>query len=114
MGVILLKDKQARIFLLLKNVQQPWYLATLAKASDSTYVHTSNFIKKCEQMGLTANEKHGKIKEIKLTEKGMRLADALGTVYTIISQLPQQSAPQPKQSEEPKPQPPQPEKQEKK
>ena len=83
---ILLRDKQARIILLLKNSQQPWYLSTLSKACDTTYVHTSNFIKTCESLGITTNEKHGKIKEIKLTERGMQLAELLSVMYGIINQ----------------------------
>jgi predicted transcriptional regulator len=83
---ILFRDKQARIILLLKNSQQPWYLSTLSKACDTTYVHTSNFIKTCESLGITTNEKHGKIKEIKLTERGMQLAELLSVMYGIINQ----------------------------
>lgn len=90
---ILFKDKQARIILLLKNNQQPWYLSTLSKACDTTYVHTSNFIKTCESLGITTNEKHGKIKEIKLTERGMQLAELLSVMYGIINQTANNGAP---------------------
>jgi predicted transcriptional regulator len=83
-GEILFKSKQTRILLSLRNNQQPWYISTLAKSSDATYVHTSNFLKKCEILGITTNEKHGKIKEIKLTEKGIQIANMLSNIYTII------------------------------
>lgn len=81
---ILFKEKQTKILLALRNSQQPWYLTTLASACGTTYVHTSNFIKKCEEMGITSKEKHGKIKEIKLTEKGLQIANLLSNIYTII------------------------------
>lgn len=83
---ILFKDKQARIILILSGSQQPWYLSTLSKACDTTYVHTSNFIKTCEEMGITTNERHGKIKEIKLTDKGVQLATLLSSMYSIMNQ----------------------------
>lgn len=86
-GSIILKDKQAKIILTLKNNQQSWYLTTLAKASGTTYVHACNFIKTCEAIGIVTNEKHGKIKEIKLTEKGMQIADQISTIYSVIAQL---------------------------
>ena len=95
---ILLKEKQAKIILLLKGSQQAWYIATLAKASDTTYVHTCNFIKKCETLGLVTNQRHGKIKEIKLTDRGMQLADMLNGISNIIVQ--QQQSQQAKQQME--------------
>jgi predicted transcriptional regulator len=89
-GKIILKDKQARILLSLRNNQQPWHITTLAQACGTTYVHACNFIKECESLGLTSNEKHGKIKEIKLTEKGMKVADSISNIYSILDQQPQQ------------------------
>lgn len=99
---LFLKDKQAKILITLRNVQQPWYISTLAKASDSTYVHASKFLSSCEKMGLVKNEKHGKIKEIKLTERGMQLAETLASVYSILNQA-HNDAQQKQQKEQPKP-----------
>ena len=105
-GSILLKDKQAMILVSLKEGKQPWHIATLSKACNTTYVHTSNFIKKCEQIGIVQNERHGKMKEIKLTEKGAKLADLLSGVYAMINQqnLAQQ-APKPAEEKEKAPPP---------
>lgn len=86
-GSIILKDKQAKIILLLKNTQQPWYISSLSKASGTTYVHACNFVKKCEVMGIVTNEKHGKIKEIKLTEKGVQIAEMISNIYSSIDPL---------------------------
>ncbi len=83
---IILKEKQSRILITLRSNQQAWYIASLAKAADTTYVHACNFIKTCETLGLVTNEKHGKIKEIKLTERGIQLADMLNSVTTLITQ----------------------------
>lgn len=97
-----MKDKQARIILALKNTQQPWYLSSLAKACNITYVHTTNTIKVFESLGLTTNEKHGKIKEIKLTERGAQLATLLEKIYEIINQA-QKQQPEPKVPKEESP-----------
>lgn len=85
-GSILLKDKQAMILVSLREGKQPWHISSLSKACNTTYVHTSNFIKKCEMMGIVQNERHGKTKEIKLTEKGTKLAEMLAGVYSLINQ----------------------------
>ncbi len=89
-GQILFKEKQVRIILLLKNTQQAWRIANLSSSSGTTYVHTHNFLKNCAALGIVSIEKHGKIKEIKLTEKGNQIADALTIVYSAISQPSQQ------------------------
>jgi predicted transcriptional regulator len=102
-GTIILKDKQAKVLLALKNVQQPWHITSLAKASESTYVHTHNFIKTCLAMGIVSIDKHGKIKEIKLTEKGVAIADMISGIYTIMNQTKtQQAKPQDEKEEKEK------------
>ncbi len=94
---ILLKQKQVRVLLSLRDVSQSWYISTLAKSSDSTYVHVCNFLSVCESLGITSSEKHGKLKVIRLTEKGLKLADSL---FSITSMLSAQKQPQ----QEPAPQ----------
>ncbi len=82
---IIFKDKQAKIILSLKNPGQSWYISSLAKASNTTYVHTCNFIALCENIGITTSEKHGKIKVIKLTEKGSQIAEMIAGIYNAIN-----------------------------
>ncbi len=92
---IIFKDKQARIIMSLRTPGQNWYISSLAKATDTTYVHTCRFIGMCEAMGITTSERHGKIKVIKLTDKGSQLADMVAGIYSIIGQ------PQPQKPVEP-------------
>ncbi len=101
-GPILIKEKQVKILLLLKNNPQAWHIGTLAVASGTTYVHTHNFLKSCAALGIASIEKHGKIKEIKLTEKGNQLADSLTLIYASISQPPQQQQAKPEEKKEEK------------
>ncbi len=81
---IILKDKQARIILSLREKEQEWYLSSLAKATDTTYVHACRFIGMCEGLGITTSERHGKIKVIKLTEKGNQIADLISGIYGMM------------------------------
>src|SRR5271157_5240409 len=84
MDNILFKDKQLRMLLILKDSTQNWYLSTLAQRASATYVHACNFVNACESLGIATSEKHGKIKTVKLTDKGYKLAELLESANTII------------------------------
>lgn len=88
---IILKHKQTKILLALLDTSQNWYISTLAKSSDTTYVHACNFLATCESLGITSSERHGKLKLIKLTEKGLKIANLLSSITSMInSQEPQE------------------------
>ena len=53
--------------------------------SSTTYVHACNFLAECEHLGITESEKHGKIKIIKLTEKGQRLAEMIAGINSLVA-----------------------------
>ena len=84
-GGILFKSKHLRILLALMDQTQSWYVSTLAKASDTTYVHTCNFIAECVALGIMESERHGKLKVVRLTQKGARIADMLANASTLIN-----------------------------
>ena len=86
-GLLLFKDKHLKILLALRDTSQSWHITSLAKASNTTYVHTCNFLVACEQLGITNSEKHGKIKLIKLTAKGIKLADMLSSAYAMMNSM---------------------------
>ncbi|MDE1856936.1 MAG: hypothetical protein KGH98_02515 [Candidatus Micrarchaeota archaeon] len=93
-SVILFKDKQTRILLSLRSGgTQEWYIATLAKAAGTTYVHTYNFIAECEARGITTVERHGNIKVVRLTGKGTQIADMLANIYSMMEAKEQPQAP---------------------
>jgi len=93
MNNIILKQKQTRILVALKDTSQNWYISTLAKATGTTYVHTCNFLATCEALGITVSDKHGKLKLIKLTDKGLRIAEMLVTINSLVN-VPEQQKPQ--------------------
>ncbi|MEM0107179.1 MAG: hypothetical protein QXD11_00215 [Candidatus Micrarchaeaceae archaeon] len=80
---LLVKDKQAKILLTLKDTQQEWYISTLAKKTQTTYVHVHRFINSCEKIGIISIEKHGKLKTVKLTDRGNKLVDSLKNIYSL-------------------------------
>ena len=82
---ILLKGKQAGILLALRDTNQSWYVSSLAKAAGTTYVHACNFINVCEDLNLVNCEKHGKLKVVKLTDKGTKVAEMLYGIVGLIS-----------------------------
>ncbi|MCL4403304.1 MAG: MarR family winged helix-turn-helix transcriptional regulator [Candidatus Marsarchaeota archaeon] len=93
---LLLMEKQATIILTLKSNAQEWNISSLAKAAGTTYVHACNFLILCESKGIVSSERHGRIKTIKLTEKGARLAEMVDGIHTIVNekaQVPQQPGP---------------------
>jgi predicted transcriptional regulator len=96
---IILKGKQSGILLALRDTSQAWYVSSLAKAAGTTYVHACNFINVCEDLGIVNCEKHGKLKVVKLTEKGAKMAEMIFGITTLISGMSaptqQQEAPQP-------------------
>ncbi|MGB9732922.1 MAG: hypothetical protein ACP5P2_02150 [Candidatus Micrarchaeia archaeon] len=84
-GKLFLKDKQVRAFLTIAESQQEWNISNLAKEANITYVHLSRFISECEKAGLIESAKHGRIKGIKLTQKGIDVANHLSSIAGIIS-----------------------------
>ncbi len=80
---ILLMDKQAMVIVALKDQTQNWYISSLAKATGTTYVHACNFLAECEKLGIVQSEMHGKLKTVKLTEKGAQVADYISGIYAV-------------------------------
>ena len=74
MKSLFLKTKPCAIFLLLKDTEQTWYASKLARASNCSYVHTTNLLSNLAKLGAVSCEKKGKQRMFKLTEKGAYLA----------------------------------------
>ncbi len=84
-SVLLLRQKHVRIILALRDKVQEWHIASLAKASDTTYVHAFNFVAACERAGIVSKDRHGRRKVIKLTEKGTKIAELLDSLQTLLA-----------------------------
>ncbi len=79
LGVLFFKEKQVKLITALI-AEKEWHISDLAKEANVTYIHTSNFFNKCESLGITGSEKHGRIKRIFLTEKGREIAQGLSSI----------------------------------
>ncbi len=91
---LLVREKQARILMALKDSSQEWYVSSLAKAAGTTYVHTCNFINECEHLGLTTGERHGKTKVVRLTSKGARISEMMESIYSLVNEQAKEEKPQ--------------------
>ncbi|HIH30660.1 TPA: hypothetical protein HA243_04625 [Candidatus Micrarchaeota archaeon] len=77
MKSLFLKLKPSTVLILLKDSQQQWYPSKLARASNSSYVHTVNLLVALRKLGVVSIEKKGRQNFYKLTEKGAYLALSL-------------------------------------
>jgi predicted transcriptional regulator len=81
----LLKEKQAKMMIALADKSQKWNLSSLAIAAGVTYVHTSKFISACEKLGIVTSEKHGRIKNISITPKGLIISNLIVEIMAKIA-----------------------------
>lgn len=96
-GTLLFKDKQVRILSMLTIPNREWHIADLAREANVTYVHTSKFIKKCEAFGIVKSEKHGRVKNLLLTEKGSQIAKSVASINEKITSPEPVAQPKPAQ-----------------
>ena len=71
------RPKPCRIILLLRDTESAWHLSKLAKSSDTSYVYVTHLISDLEKGGLVAIESKGKKRVVKLTEKGLAVANII-------------------------------------
>lgn len=72
-----LRDKPVKLFVLLRDGSVQWHVSGLAKASGMSFFHASNLLEQLASDGFVVFELKGKFKFVKLTEKGLVLANLL-------------------------------------
>lgn len=77
---MLFKEKQIKILLALSDKSKGWNLTEVSKAAGATYVHTSKFVTRCEDLGIIQVEMHGKIKTLSLTPKGTEISEGISKI----------------------------------
>lgn len=77
MKKLLLRLKPCNIVLALKDANQEWYSSKLAQKAGATYVYAAKLLTQFEKDGIVTFEKKGRTKRVKLTEKGISIANAL-------------------------------------
>jgi DNA-binding MarR family transcriptional regulator len=81
---LFLQEKPIRSLLLLKRSDKPIYASIIAKEIDSTYAHTLNVLFSLKERGLVVFEKKGRIKHVKITELGKKVADILENFIDVV------------------------------
>jgi len=81
---IFFRKKPALILIALRKGSRARYGSLLAKEVDCTYSHAVKILQSLEKFGLVAFEKKGRIKLIKLTNKGQEVADAIQKINDVF------------------------------
>jgi len=68
----------------LKKNNRMRYGSVLAKEVDCTYSHAVKILQTLEELKLVDFEKKGRIKLIKLTKKGIDVADAIDNIQKLV------------------------------
>ena len=78
------RRKPSMMLLALKKMNKAKYGSVLAKEIDCTYSHAVKILQILEDLKLVVFEKQGRIKIIKLTKKGMEIANRIEEIKSII------------------------------
>jgi len=71
------REKPAKILLVLKDTNTQWHLSKIARSTETTYVYVTGFVSNLARKGLVTIESKGKLKVAKLTEKGAEAANLI-------------------------------------
>ena len=81
---VFFRKKPAMILVALKKNIKNRYGSILAKEVDCTYSHTVKILQEMEKSGLVGFEKQGRIKVIRLTDTGTKIADHIGRIKDLL------------------------------
>lgn len=79
------RKKPALILIALRKNTRARYGSLLAKEVDCTYSHAVKILQSLEKFGLVAFEKKGRIKLIKLTNKGQDVAESIQKIKDVFN-----------------------------
>ncbi len=82
---IFFRRKPALMLIALKKLSRARYGSILAKEVDCTYSHAVKILQTLEKLNLVSFEKQGRIKLIKLTKKGIEIADHIEDIKKALS-----------------------------
>ncbi len=71
------RPKPCRIMVTLKDPTNTWYLSKIAVSTGTTYVYVTKLVSKLEKSGYLQIEAKGKKRVVKLTERGLLVANAI-------------------------------------
>jgi predicted transcriptional regulator len=82
---VFFRKKPAMMLIALKKNTRARYGSILAKEVDCTYSHAVKILQGLEKIGLVQFEKKGRIKLIKLTKRGLEIADLIEKVRELLN-----------------------------
>jgi len=82
---IFFRRKPALMLIALKKLSKARYGSILAKEVDCTYSHAVKILQTLQELGLVTFEKQGRIKLIKLTKKGIEIADHIENIRKYLN-----------------------------
>ena len=71
------RPKPCRIMLALRDNESSWHLSKIAKTTDTTYVYVTGLMTQLQKSGWVTIEPRGKKRIVKLTDKGLKLANII-------------------------------------
>ena len=81
---VFFRKKPAMMLVALKNGNKNRYGSVLAKEVECTYSHAVKILQDMQNAKLVNFEKSGRIKTIKLTDNGMRVAEYIDKIKEIL------------------------------
>ncbi|MFT4261487.1 MAG: winged helix DNA-binding protein [Candidatus Woesearchaeota archaeon] len=78
------REKPAMMLIALKNSSSEIYASSLAKTVDCTYSHVVKILQEMERYNIVAFEKQGRLKIIRLTEKGLKVANSIEDIRLTL------------------------------
>ena len=82
---IFFRRKPALMLVALKKMTRARYGSILSKEVDCTYSHAVKILQSLERLGLVLFQKQGRTKLIKLTKKGLEIADNIENIKRSLS-----------------------------
>lgn len=83
--MLFMKEKQVAALTVLKDQNTSWHLSKIARETGTTYVYITKLMSILEKKGLVTLETKGKRRVVKLTEKGLKLANLLEEAKTQLA-----------------------------
>ncbi|OFV67153.1 MAG: MarR family transcriptional regulator [Candidatus Syntrophoarchaeum caldarius] len=82
---LFLQDKPAEILLTISEMKHP-YTSKVIKQVDTTFAHALKILSAMEELGILKSEKTGRIRMLKLTPYGEKLAKSMNALLMACSQ----------------------------
>jgi len=80
----LLRLKNARVLIALKEDGKRWYASNLAKEAGLSYVHVTELLDSFVRDGLVEIKKEGRVRRVLLTENGLKVANAIDELLSRL------------------------------